>query len=160
VNCCLQTLWCGNVSKSCIPENFEWKPPAAISTNCFVPWLVSGTWHLYGTQLMLPWYVIRQALVIVHCILKRIRKLFSPVCQIYWYFSHTGLYLRPGAKFSKLIFGRLLFQWKYADFQNLFGKCLRKNVRRLFKDFEKGCTIFETSLKLLRKNLGKYVGKH
>jgi len=36
-----------------------------------------------------------------------------------------------GAKFSKLlrkIFGRLLFQRKYADFRNLFGKCLWKNL--------------------------------
>jgi len=57
---------------------------------------------------------------------------------------------QPGAKFSKLlrkIFGRLLFQRKYADFRNFFGKCLWKNLRRSSKeDFEKGCTIFETSL--------------
>jgi len=55
-----------------------------------------------------------------------------------------------GAKFSKLlrkIFGRLLFQRKYVDFQNFFGKCLWKNLRRSSKeDFEKGYTIFETSL--------------
>jgi len=58
--------------------------------------------------------------------------------------------LIPGAKFSKLlrkIFGRLPFQRKYADFQNFFGKCLWKNFRRSSKeDFEKGCTVFKTSL--------------
>jgi len=35
----------------------------------------------------------------------------------------------PGAKFSTLfrkIFGRLLFQRKYADFRNFFGKCLEE----------------------------------
>jgi len=41
------------------------------------------------------------------------------------------------AKFSKLlrkIFGRLLFQRKYADLQNFFGKCLWKNLRRYYKE--------------------------
>jgi len=54
------------------------------------------------------------------------------------------------AKFSKLlrkIFGRLLLQRKYADFQKFFEKCLWKNLGRSYKeDFEKGCAIFETSL--------------
>jgi len=57
---------------------------------------------------------------------------------------------RLGATFSKLlrkIFGRLLFQRKYADFQNFFEKCLWKNLRRSSKeDFEKECAIFETLL--------------
>jgi len=72
--------------------------------------------------------------------------------------------LRPRAKFSKLlrkIFGRLLFQRKYADFQNFFGKCLWKNLRRSSKeDFEKGCAFSKLLWKLLRKNLGKHIGKH
>jgi len=57
---------------------------------------------------------------------------------------------KSGAKFSKLlrrIFKKLLFQRKYADFQNFFGKYLWKNLRRSSKeDFEKGCAIFKTSL--------------
>jgi len=69
--------------------------------------------------------------------------------------------LEPGAKFSKLlrkIFGRLLFQRKYADFRNFFGKCLWKNLRRFSReDFEKGCAIFVTFLETL--NLGKYYRK-
>jgi len=58
--------------------------------------------------------------------------------------------ISPRAKFSKLlrnIFGRLLFQRKYADCQNFFEKSLWKKLKRSFEeDFEKGCTIFETSL--------------
>jgi len=39
-----------------------------------------------------------------------------------------------------------LFQRKYADFRNFYGKCFWKNLRSSKEDFEKGCAIFETSL--------------
>jgi len=46
------------------------------------------------------------------------------------------------------------------NFRNFFGKCLWKNLKNLPKKMlRKGAQFSKLLWKLLRKNLGKYIGK-
>jgi len=73
-------------------------------------------------------------------------------------------FLDPGAKFSKLlrkIFERLLFQKS----MQIFKTSLEKVFERIWEDLRKktlrkSAQFLKFLWKLLRKNLGKYVGKH
>jgi len=71
----------------------------------------------------------------------------SPILTTRRNIAYHIIYKDGVRKLFRKIFGRLLFQRKYAHFRNFFGKCLCKNLRRSSKeDFEKGCAIFETCL--------------